>query len=133
MTSFLQKCEAEAGFYWKTEIKGGKAGIRIAVRKKGFINPDSAGTKDEVGYIHVVPTEGKWYSVLNVEIADQFRNKGLGKDLYRRAAIEIGKQGGHGVVSLAGERTPEATHLWKSLKEAEKDKGGTWILQSPQS
>jgi len=128
--SFLQKLEAATSdFYWtKTKVK---TGIRIAIRKKGFVNPDSAGTKDEVGYIHVVPNmfmgEG-WYSVLNVEIDKQFQNQGLGKDLYRRAFKEIKKVGGEGIVSLAEERTPEATRLWKSLKEARKEHG-VWLLQ----
>ena len=125
--SFLQKVEA-ASFTWtKSKVK---EGIRIAIRKKGFVNPDSAGTKDEVGYIHVVPNMfmGKgWYSVLNVEVDKQFQNQGLGKELYRRAAKEIKKLGGKGIVSLAEERTPEATRLWKSMKEARKEHG-VWLL-----
>jgi predicted N-acetyltransferase YhbS len=125
--SFLQKVEAASFIWTKTKVK---EGIRIAIRKKGFVNPDSAGTKDEVGYIHVVPNTfmGKgWYSVLNVEVDKQFQNQGLGKELYRRAAKEIKKLGGKGIVSLAEERTPEATRLWKSLKEARKEHG-VWVL-----
>ena len=125
--SFLQKVEAASFIWTKSKVK---EGIRIAIRKKGFVNPDSAGTKDEVGYIHVVPNTlmGKgWYSVLNVEVDKQFQNQGLGKDLYRRAAKEIKKLGGKGIVSLAEERTPEATRLWKSMKEARKEHG-VWLL-----
>jgi len=126
--SFLQKVEAASFIWTKSKVK---EGIRIAVRKKGFVNPDSAGTKDEVGYIHVVPNTfmGKgWYSVLNVEVDKQFQNQGLGKELYRRAVKEIKKLGGNGLVSLAEERTPEATRLWKSMKEARKEHG-VWVLR----
>ena len=126
--SFLQKVEAASFIWTKSKVK---EGIRIAVRKKGFVNLDSAGTKDEVGYIHVVPNTfmGKgWYSVLNVEVDKQFQNQGLGKELYRRAVKEIKKLGGNGLVSLAEERTPEATRLWKSMKEARKEHG-VWVLR----
>lgn len=127
MMSFSQKIES-ASFYWtKSKVR---EGIRIAIRKPGFTSSDSVGTKDEVGYIHVVPNAfmGKgWYSVLNVEIHPKFRNQGLGKDLYLRALKEVKKIGGKGIVSQDEEQTPEATRLWKSLKEAKKE-NGVWVL-----
>lgn len=120
MTSFIRRIEAKlTSFYWT--VSKIKTGYRITV---------SVGTKDEIGYIHVVPETSLpsgWYSVLNVEIAPEFQNQGLGKNLYRRALKEIKRSGGKGIISLATERTPEATRLWKSLKEAKYQKG-TWVL-----
>lgn len=126
---FLAKIEAKlTSFYWTT--KKISTGYRIAVRKRGFNNPYSAGQRDEIGYIHVVPNvfAKGFYSILNVEILPEFQRQGLGSDLYRKAASEVKKHGGKGLISFKDERTPEATKVWKSLKGT-KQKDGVWILE----
>lgn len=100
------------------------------MHKVGFTNYQSAGAKDEIGYIHVVPSPTKgFFDILNVEILPDFQRQGLGSELYYRARDEVKKHGGKGLISFSSERTPEATKLWKSLEGAKaKAKDGIWIL-----